>query len=69
MAKKIKEVAKVEAVEAVKVESAPFEKLDDKLIVVIIGEEKGSLKTGGEYTVSGNLANELIKKGYAKLKI
>lgn len=68
MAKKIKEVAKVEAVEAAKVESAPIEKLDDKLVVIIIGEQKGSLKTGAEYSVSGNLANELIKKGFAKLK-
>ena len=68
MAKKIKEVAKVEVVEAAKVESAPIEKLNEKLIVVIIGEAKGSLKTGAEYSVSGNLANELIKKGFAKLK-
>jgi hypothetical protein len=68
MAKKIKEVAEVAPVEVVKVESAPAAKLDDKAVFVIIGEEKGSLKKGVEYSVSGNIANALIAKGFAKLK-
>lgn len=66
MAKKIKEVEAI--AEPAKVESAPAAKLDDKAIVVIIGEEKGSLKKGVEYSVSGNIANALIAKGFAKLK-
>jgi len=70
MAKKVKEVAKVteKVKEVAKVESAPVNKLDDKGVFVVVGEEKGSLQTGKEYTVSGNVANALILKGIVKLK-
>ena len=70
MAKKVKEVAKAadKVKEVAKVESKPIDKLDDKGVFVVVGEEKGSLKTGKEFTVSGNVANALISKGIAKLK-
>ena len=68
MAKKVKEVAQVAPAEVKEVAQVEATLIDKKAVVVIIGEEKGSLITGKEFTVSGDVANVLIAKGYAKLK-
>jgi|OpeIllAssembly_1097287.scaffolds.fasta_scaffold2209813_2 hypothetical protein len=68
MAKKVKEVAQAAPVEVKEVAQVEATLIDKKAVVVIIGEEKGSLATGKEFTVSGDVANVLIAKGYAKLK-